>query len=146
MRSGIIQLFEEFNSRSGSPATLAREAELWYRVNQSPWFNDQSPWCPNYVNDPVYDVSHAANNGSHILTEWSTYIAAGTEIQSKLTRYKSSQNNPDFPPMPAHLLVSARSKDLDLAKEFAKWATGPQGREVVAKFQIDGQLVYADPM
>ena len=63
-----------------------------------------------------------------------------------MTRYKSSQNNPDFPPMPAHLLVSARSKDLDLAKEFAKWATGPQGREVVAKFQIDGQLVYADPM
>ncbi|KAL4931454.1 uncharacterized protein BDV17DRAFT_16319 [Aspergillus undulatus] len=133
-----------FLSRYDKSATSIKDSELWIKIGQVPWAMKYSNWYHQYMAYPIQALTAAAALQEYTLTDWGTYLSVDDSVRSQLTVYKHGLDDPrDLLLMPAHLLVGAKAQDLDLAKDFAAWATGTEGQAVIRGFVKRGEQVYS---
>ncbi|PWY93881.1 hypothetical protein BO94DRAFT_531874 [Aspergillus sclerotioniger CBS 115572] len=135
-----------FLGRSGDSAIKAIESDLWNQVR--PWMIHSPNWYQETVmTDQEMDLATAGNLNMYTLTERSFFQFMGqTALGSRFIIYKSSEDAPDeIPPIPAHLVISAQAQASNLAKDFAAWVTGPEGRAVVKNFNIGTVWGFSAP-
>src|SRR5690606_25432066 len=80
----------------------------------------------------------------YTLTDLSTYLSLPSSYQDRVQILKVGSDNPDDPLLlPGYLLIGTRAKNKVMAREFAEWAAGPLGQEVVRVFMKGGRQLYS---
>ncbi|KAL4786873.1 hypothetical protein BJX76DRAFT_62864 [Aspergillus varians] len=142
--AGNTPLPVRFLSRYDKSATSIKDSELWIKIGQVPWAMKYSNWYHQFMAYPIQALTAAAALHEYTLTDWGTYLSVDDSVRSQITVYKHGLDDPkDLLLMPAHLLVGAKALDLELAKNFAAWATGPEGQATIKGFVKHGEQVYS---
>jgi ABC-type tungstate transport system permease subunit len=135
-----------FLSRYDKSATNIKDSELWIGIGQVSWASKGSTWYHQYVAYPTQALSAAAALQEYTLTDWGTWLAVDEATRSKLTIYKRGTDDvKDLLLMPGHLLVGGKAKDLALANDFAAWAVGSEGQDLIRKFTNKAGEVINSP-
>ncbi|EER29155.1 extracellular tungstate binding protein, putative [Coccidioides posadasii C735 delta SOWgp] len=134
-----------FLSRYDKSATNIKEAELWLSIGQVPWATAYSTWYHQYITFPIQALTAAILLREYTITDYGTYLSIPRGLRDQMVIYKKGTNDADDPLLnPAHLLVGARAKNAEMAKEFAKWLVSKEGgQKVIEGFKKDGQQLYS---
>ncbi|KAL3442388.1 hypothetical protein BJX65DRAFT_321522 [Aspergillus insuetus] len=134
-----------FLSRYDKSATNIKDSELWIGIGQVPWASKASTWYHQYVAYPTQALSAAAALQEYTLTDWGTWLTVDEAVRNKLAIYKRGTDDvKDLLLMPGHLLVGGKAKDLALANDFAAWAIGSEGQNLIRKFTNKaGEVIYS---
>ena len=103
-----------------------------------------STWYHQYIAYPIQALEAAAVLQEYTLTDWGTWLTVDPKVQQKLKIFKKGTDGSYDPLLlPAHLLLSAHSKNTAKAKDFAEWLVGSEGQAVVAKFKKNDTEMYS---
>lgn len=80
----------------------------------------------------------------YTLTDRGTWLSLPTNLTEKAVIYKQGEDiDPaDLLLNPAHLLISTKAQNPDVAQEFADWLVGTAGQAVIEAFEKNGQRLY----
>ncbi|KAL5335505.1 hypothetical protein BJX70DRAFT_374927 [Aspergillus crustosus] len=135
-----------FLSRYDKSATNIKDSELWIGIGQVPWASKYSTWYHQYIAYPTQALSAAAALQEYTLTDWGTWLTVDDTVRRKLDIYKRGTDDAkDLLIMPGHLLVGSKARNLTLAKDFAAWATGSEGQDLIRKFTNKAGVVIYSP-
>ncbi|KAL0930729.1 extracellular tungstate binding protein [Colletotrichum truncatum] len=133
-----------FLSRYDKSATNIKESELWIGIGQVPWATAYSTWYHQYINFPIQALTAAIQLKEYTLTDRGTYLSLTSNLTSQTVIYKAASDNETDPLLnPAHLLVGNKARNLTIAQQFADWAIGPRGQDVIGNFEKNGQQLYS---
>ncbi|KAF2113087.1 extracellular solute-binding protein family 1 [Lophiotrema nucula] len=133
-----------FLSRFDKSATNIKESQLWLRVGQVPWSIAYSTWYHQYIAFPLQALTAAINLKEYTLTDRATYLSLPTELANRTNIFKAATDELSDPLLnPGHLLIGKKAQNETLAYEFADWATGCSGQNVVVGFKKNGEQLYS---
>lgn len=112
---------------------------------QVPWAPAYSRWYHQYLAYPLQALEAAIRLGEFTITDRGTYLTLQSQkkaLTDLTTVYKSGEDDPALL-NPGHLLISTKSRDTKLARDFVEWTNSEMGQTVIANFHKgDGVCLY----
>ena len=112
---------------------------------QVPWAHSHSRWYHQFAEFPRQALVAAAALEEYTLTNRDTALSAPEDVLARFEIFNAGTDEDNDPLLnPAAALLSAKAREMDMARSFMAWLSAADGgQRVVRTFERNGYIIYS---